>query len=61
MKELQKLLQERASGGDELCRAVGKKMKEKDNAFFLRFLRARKFDVYRAYDLIKGWGFLLLI
>lgn len=59
MKELQKLLQERASG-DELCRAVAKKMKEKDNAFFLRFLRARKFDVYRAYDLIKGWGFLLL-
>ncbi|XP_007433255.1 retinaldehyde-binding protein 1 [Python bivittatus] len=54
VKELQELIQEKAQGED-ICKAVAEKMQGKDDAFFLRFMRARKFDVNRAYDLIKGY------
>ncbi|KAJ6662759.1 hypothetical protein lerEdw1_010963 [Lerista edwardsae] len=55
VKELQELVQERASGGEDICKAVAEKVKDEDSAFFLRFIRARKFDVGRAYELIKGY------
>lgn len=54
VKELQELVQERASGGEDICKAVAEKVKEESSAFFLRFIRARKFDISRSYDLIKG-------
>ena len=53
VKALRELVQERASG-EELCKAVAEKVQGKDDSFFLRFIRARKFDVHRAYDLLKG-------
>lgn len=53
VKALRELVQERA-GGEEVCKAVADKVQGKDDSFFLRFIRARKFDVHRAYDLLKG-------
>uniref|UniRef100_A0A6J0SUK0 Retinaldehyde-binding protein 1 n=1 Tax=Pogona vitticeps TaxID=103695 RepID=A0A6J0SUK0_9SAUR len=55
IKELREMVHERAKGGEDICKAVEEKMKNKDDAFFLCFIRARKFDVSRAYDLIKGY------
>lgn len=53
VKALRELVQERA-GGEEVCKAVAEKVQGKDDSFFLRFIRARKFDIHRAYDLLKG-------
>lgn len=47
-------MQEKASTGDDLCRTVAEKMVVKDDSFLLRFIRARKFEVNRSYDLLKG-------
>lgn len=55
MRALRELVQERA-GSEDVCKAVAEKMQGKDDSFFLRFIRARKFDVHRAYDLLKGGG-----
>ncbi|KAH1184307.1 retinaldehyde-binding protein 1 isoform X1 [Mauremys mutica] len=55
VKELRELVHERASGGEDMCKAVAEKVKGKDDSFFLRFIRARKFDVNRAYELLKGY------
>ncbi|NP_001080386.1 retinaldehyde binding protein 1 L homeolog [Xenopus laevis] len=55
VKDLLALVQEKAKAGDELCKAVAEKVKDKENNFFLRFIRARKFDVSRAYELLKGY------
>lgn len=54
VKALRELVRERA-GGEEVCQAVAEKVQDKDDSFLLRFIRARKFDVHRAYDLLKGW------
>lgn len=53
VKALRELVQERA-GGEDVCQKVAEKVQEKDDSFLLRFIRARKFDVHRAYDLLKG-------
>ncbi|XP_013925317.1 PREDICTED: retinaldehyde-binding protein 1 [Thamnophis sirtalis] len=55
IKELRELIQEKAKDGDDICKTVADKMQEKEDAFLLRFIRARKFDLNRAYDLIKGY------
>ncbi|XP_072321127.1 retinaldehyde-binding protein 1-like [Eucyclogobius newberryi] len=54
LKELRGLMRERAEG-DELCRLLLDKLGDKPDALLLRFLRARKFDVSRAYELMKGY------
>lgn len=33
---------------------MAEKVQGKDDSFFLRFIRARKFDTHRAYELLKG-------
>ncbi|XP_027544197.1 retinaldehyde-binding protein 1 [Neopelma chrysocephalum] len=54
VKALRDLVQEHASG-DDVCKAVAEKVQGKDDSFLLRFIRARKFDVHRAYELLKGY------
>ncbi|XP_007906552.1 retinaldehyde-binding protein 1a [Callorhinchus milii] len=48
VQELRNLVQE---SGDPAMQ----KSRDKDDGFFLRFIRARKFDVGRAFDLLKGY------
>ncbi|XP_059495264.1 retinaldehyde-binding protein 1-like isoform X1 [Stegostoma tigrinum] len=55
VKELQKLVLDSADTGEEICKTVLEKTKDKDESFFLRFVRARKYDVKRAYELVKGY------
>ncbi|KAB1257039.1 Retinaldehyde-binding protein 1 [Camelus dromedarius] len=55
VQELQELVQTEAASGQELAVAVAERVQGKDSAFFLRFIRARKFDVGRAYELLRGY------
>ncbi|ELK18258.1 Retinaldehyde-binding protein 1 [Pteropus alecto] len=55
IRELRKLVQAQAASGQELARAVAEKVQGRDSAFFLRFIRARKFHVGRAYELLRGY------
>jgi hypothetical protein len=54
VRELQELVREQAASGEELALAVAERVQGRDSTFFLRFIRARKFDVGRAYELLKG-------
>ncbi|XP_057159702.1 retinaldehyde-binding protein 1 [Ursus arctos] len=55
VRELQELVQAEAASGQELARAVAERVQGRDSAFFLRFIRARKFHVGRAYELLRGY------
>uniref|UniRef100_A0A8D2AS81 Retinaldehyde-binding protein 1 n=1 Tax=Sciurus vulgaris TaxID=55149 RepID=A0A8D2AS81_SCIVU len=55
VRELQELVQAQADTGDELAVAVAERVRDRDSAFLLRFIRARKFNVGRAYELLKGY------
>ena len=58
LKELRALMKEKAGEGDDLPKAVQEKFGDKPDSFLLRFIRARKFDVGRSHELMKGkWCF----
>lgn len=53
-KELRGIIKEKADGGDDLAKGVQETFGEKPDSLLVRFIRARKYDVPRAYDLMKG-------
>lgn len=54
VKELKNLIKEKADSGDDLAKAVQEAFAEKPDAMLIRFIRARKYDVSRAFELMKG-------
>lgn len=48
------MIKERASEGDDLAKLVQNHFGDKPDPLLVRFLRARKFDVTRAHELMKG-------
>lgn len=54
LKDLRALMKERAADGDDLAKLILERFGDKPDSLFLRFLRARKFDVDRAHELMKG-------
>lgn len=55
LKDLRALMKERAADGDGLAKLILERFGDKPDSLFLRFLRARKFDVDRAHELMKGY------
>ncbi|KAI5617550.1 retinaldehyde binding protein 1b, partial [Silurus asotus] len=55
VKELKEMIKEKSEGGDDLAKAVQETFNEKPDALFVRFIRARKYDVNRAFELMKGY------
>lgn len=54
VKELRAIIKEKAEGGDDLAKGVQDTFGEKPDNMLTRFIRARKYDVPRAFDLMKG-------
>lgn len=54
LKDLRAMMRERAAEGDDLAKLVLERFGDKPDSLMLRFLRARKFDVVRAHELLKG-------
>lgn len=54
IKELRAMMKEKASEGDDLAKAVQEKFGDRPDSLLLRFIHARKFDVTRAHELMKG-------
>lgn len=54
VKELRGIIKEKADTGDDLPKAIQDTFGEKPDSLLVRFIRARKFDVFRAYELLKG-------
>ncbi|KAG9266574.1 retinaldehyde-binding protein 1-like [Astyanax mexicanus] len=55
VKELRSLIKEKAGEGDSLSVGVRETFGDKPDSLLLRFIRARKFDVTRAHELMKGY------
>ncbi|KAF6721558.1 Retinaldehyde-binding protein 1 [Oryzias melastigma] len=55
VKELRALIKEKADSGDELSKGVQDTFGEKPDAMMVRFIRARKYDVARAFELMRGY------
>ncbi|XP_053722766.1 retinaldehyde-binding protein 1-like [Synchiropus splendidus] len=53
LKELRAMIKDRAV--DDLTKLVMERFGDKPDSLLLRFLRARKFDVNRTYELMKGY------
>lgn len=54
VKELKDIIKEKADSGDDLAKAVQETFIKKPDALLVRFIRARKYDVNRAFELMKG-------
>uniref|UniRef100_A0A1A7WNU0 Retinaldehyde binding protein 1a n=1 Tax=Iconisemion striatum TaxID=60296 RepID=A0A1A7WNU0_9TELE len=54
LKDLRAMIKERAAG-DDMAKLVQERFGHKPDSLLLRFLRARKFDVTRAHELMKGY------
>lgn len=54
VKELKDIIKEKADNGDDLAKAVQDMFIEKPDVMYIRFIRARKYDVNRAFELMKG-------
>ncbi|XP_027900910.1 retinaldehyde-binding protein 1b isoform X2 [Xiphophorus couchianus] len=54
-KELRGIIKEKAEAGDDLAKGVQDTFGEKPDSLLVRFIRARKYDVPRAFDLMKGY------
>uniref|UniRef100_A0A8C7XA23 Retinaldehyde binding protein 1b n=1 Tax=Oryzias sinensis TaxID=183150 RepID=A0A8C7XA23_9TELE len=59
VKELRAMIKEKADSGDELSKGVQDTFGEKPDAMMVRFIRARKYDVARAFELMKVIVFCL--
>uniref|UniRef100_A0A8C7FXP3 Zinc transporter ZIP1 n=1 Tax=Oncorhynchus kisutch TaxID=8019 RepID=A0A8C7FXP3_ONCKI len=55
LKELRAMMKEKAGDGDDLAKTVQERFGDKPDSLLLRFIRARKFDVARAHELLKGY------
>lgn len=54
VKELRDIIKEKADSGDDLAKAVQDTFIKTHDAMLIRFIRARKYDVNRAFELMKG-------
>lgn len=54
VKELREVIKEKADSGDDLAKGVQDTFGDKPDAVLVRFIRARKYELHRAYDLMKG-------
>ncbi|XP_026878522.2 retinaldehyde-binding protein 1b [Electrophorus electricus] len=55
LKELKSIIKEKADSGDVLAKMVQDTLGAKSDALLLRFIRARKYDVHRSFELMKGY------
>ncbi|XP_026167174.1 retinaldehyde-binding protein 1b [Mastacembelus armatus] len=55
LQELRGMIKEKANAGDDLAMVVQDTFGEKPDSLLVSFIRARKFDVNRAFDLMKGY------
>ncbi|MBN3316871.1 RLBP1 protein, partial [Atractosteus spatula] len=55
VKELRALIQEKQDLGEDVAKSVAERMLDKPDSLLLRFIRARKYDINRAYELMKGY------
>uniref|UniRef100_A0A8C8J1X6 CRAL-TRIO domain-containing protein n=1 Tax=Oncorhynchus tshawytscha TaxID=74940 RepID=A0A8C8J1X6_ONCTS len=55
VKELRGIIKEKAEAEDDLAKGVLETFGEKPDGMLVRFIRARKYDVPRAFDLMKGY------
>lgn len=54
VKELRMMMKDKADSGDDLAKGVQDTFGDKPDSIMVRFIRARKYDVNRAYELMKG-------
>lgn len=54
VKELRGIIKEKADSGDSLAKGVQDTFGDNPDSVLVRFIRARKYEVNRAYELMKG-------